>query len=204
MNNQNFKSQAGQDKWVCKFFNYKRDGYFIELGGYDGVTFSNTYFLEKELNWQGIIVEASQSLFPLVENSRDCICVNKAIYKENTTVKFHTSKWDGNINENGKETIEAITPKTLLEQNNSPKIIDYISLDIEGGELDVLNSFPFNEYEVILWTIEHNIKDIGPEYKNKLFSVMNANGFVRIREDVPCGPNGQPFEDWYVHPKYMK
>ena len=208
----NYTSQAGQDKWVSKFFDNHENRFFVEVGGYDGITFSNTYHLEKDLKWKGIIVEGSQLLFPKITKIRDCICVNSAIYKEDTTVQFSTgthpiNKWDGKIRTSGKETVRAITMKTLFEECIAPKIIDYISMDIEGAEYDALTKFPFDTHVAILWTIEHNlyIKN-DPTLKNNIKKIMLANNYVLAAENVsPVNPTKRPdipFEDWYIHKDY--
>jgi hypothetical protein len=52
-------SQYGQDQLIDKLLNQKRNGFFVEIGGYDGETFSNSLFLEKERRWSGLLVEAN-------------------------------------------------------------------------------------------------------------------------------------------------
>ena len=59
----NFQSQVGQDEWVVSFFSSKGDGYFLDIGAHNGVDLSNTYYLEKELQWNGICVEADPYIF---------------------------------------------------------------------------------------------------------------------------------------------
>lgn len=65
-----FYSQSEQDKWVCEFFNYKKNGYFVEVGAYDGIQTSNTYFLEKELAWTGVCIEADTTIFQELSKHR--------------------------------------------------------------------------------------------------------------------------------------
>ena len=61
-----YTSQVEQDKWAIEeIFSFKENGYFIEIGAADGIHFSNTYVLEKELGWQGICIEP----FPLSFNN---------------------------------------------------------------------------------------------------------------------------------------
>ena len=199
-----FTSQAGQDKWVCEFFKEKKNGYFLDIGAYDGVRWSNTYSLEKELDWTGLLIEASLDLCNHMKISRSSQIIQKAVYKENTILKFKTDKWAGHINENGLETVEAVTLKKILKDYNAPKVIEYASLDIEGGEIDALLGFPFDEYDVILWTVEHNLYYGDSKFKDEIFKILSINGYTRTHDNVCSGGDPKyPFEDWYVNNKYL-
>jgi len=69
----NYKSQIGQDKYVLdNIFANKKNGYFIELGGADGVTYSNTYYMEKELDWNGICIEPNPKYKECLKKNRNC------------------------------------------------------------------------------------------------------------------------------------
>ena len=198
-----FYSQVGQDKWVCEHFNFKKNGYFLDLGAYDGIDLSNTYYLEKELEWKGICVEASREIYKTLKNNRTNLCVNKAIFKENTKLRFNAAGMGGRISLLGSEFTEMIDSTTielLLKENNAPKVIDYISLDIEGNEYDALLGFPFNEYQVGLWTVEHNLHGGGNglALKNNIFSILTKNGYHRIKENIGTAPQ-YPMEDWYIN-----
>ena len=63
-------SQSQQDEWVCEFYKGKQSGYFVEVGAHNGIQSSNTYFLEKELNWKGVCIEANESLFSDLTKNR--------------------------------------------------------------------------------------------------------------------------------------
>lgn len=171
--------------------------FFIEAGAHNGIDISNTYLLEQN-GWQGICVEPGED-FKLLEQNRKCICVNKALWKENCIVKFNELGCGGSISQDGKE-IEAITFKTLLEDYKAPKIIDYISLDVEGSEYDVLTAFPFEYYKVLLWTIEHNQAKDGGKMRDKIRELMISKGYKLAVADVYCGDD--PFEDWWINTRY--
>jgi FkbM family methyltransferase len=207
-----YKSQIGQDYWVCNSLNNKRNGYFIDIGAHDGLWYSNTYYLEKELGWKGICVEPDKDMFNKLKLIRDCICINKAVYDQNTEVEFVSveeintpegirgirtclSKLYPKINGNSQFT-ETITMEKLMTDNNSPSNIDYISIDTEGAEYEILSGFPFNKYKVKLWTIEHNQFLDDSQLKKKIRRIMRINGYhVLPRSQKPKGAN--IFEDWY-------
>jgi len=74
-----YYSQSNQDKWVAEFLEFKKNGYFIEVGAYDGIQTSNTYFFEKNFNWSGICIEANPSVFNSLIKNRKSVNVNKAV-----------------------------------------------------------------------------------------------------------------------------
>jgi FkbM family methyltransferase len=200
-----FKSQVGQDKWVVDFFAAKEGGYFLDIGAHNGVDLSNSYYLEKKLGWNGICVEADPDLFEVLKNNRECICVNVAASDSSGKIKFLKDGFSGRAEENPRSIeIESKSLAEILEENNSPKVIDYLSLDIEGMELQVLSKFPFDEYEIILITVEHNVymrNQIVQKNKQGIYDILTSNGYEIHSENVQS--QGLAFEDWYINKKYL-
>jgi len=194
----NFYSQAGQDEWIANFFNFKKNGYFLDIGANDGVNINNTYFLEKKLEWGGICIEADPNIFKSLITNRKCHCVNIAISNDNKGIKFLSDGLSGR--ESNSPTSIEISTKTLkevLEENDSPKIIDYLSLDIEGMELRALEGFPFEEYKILAMTVEHNLYLGKKEYKEQVKKFLVSKGYFLYKENVES--DGLPFEDWYIN-----
>lgn len=192
---ESYYSQAGQDAWVVKMMGSKK-GFFVDLGAYDGVQTSNTYFLEKYLGWGGICVEGNVEAFFKLCPARTCQTVNKAVTDYKGICQFGADRiGEGSII--GCDTLE-----NILIDYVAPKTIDYLSMDIEGEELKVLKIFPFHDWDIKLITVEHNRYCDGPEKKDALFELLTRNGYERVVEDAKClDPNplyfNQPFEDWY-------
>lgn len=204
-----FRSQVGQDQWVCQRLQNKQRGYFVDIGAADGMWLSNTYYLENALNWSGICVEAHPARFADLAKNRKCTTVNKAIYKENGTIEFALSNGIFGVKDDLQfpvtetaETLEAITMEKLLDDNNAPHLIDYISLDTEGNDYNVLLGFPFDRYAVKLWTIEHNAYADGGVLKDKIRALMASKGYVVI-PDAEKSHDANIFEDWFVHQDYI-
>lgn len=200
-----FVSQAGQDKWICEYFNYKKNGYFLDIGAHDGTWLSNSLYLEKELGWYGICVEPDKNNFDKLIKNRNCICINKAIYSENKIVEFAPSGIHGirdhvqipcNVETKGI-LVESITMGKLMADNNVPLLIDYISLDTEGADYNVLLGFPFDKYKVGAWTIEHNAYLDNGALMQKIREIMIKNGYQIARGNVEC--EGSNFEDWWIN-----
>jgi FkbM family methyltransferase len=196
-----YYSQANQDKWVCEFLNFKQNGFYLDIGAYDGIQTSNTFVLEKDLNWSGICVEANSEVFNTLSLNRKSKNLNLAVLDYKGYCSFYR---DSVRNDNIGNLTPCDTLNNILEQNDAPSIIDYMSIDIEGSEFNALKDFDFKKWQINLITIEHNLYVDGDFNKNRLFKLLSENNFERVFEDVVCldtNPNfyQKPYEDWYVN-----
>ena len=184
-------SQAGQDEWVLRsVFNWKTGGYFLDIGAAEGVELSNTYALEKYFAWNGICVEADPQSFAKLRKNRRCATIQACLAGTEGKVAFATRPtFYGGIIEPSVEgsdviEVEAITISRLLVEQSAPNTIDYLTIDVEGAEDDILSSFPFQSHRFLCATIERP----GP----KLRSILAENGYLLVAE--------QPALDaFYIH-----
>lgn len=200
-----FIGQKGQDKWVIDtIFNYKTGGYFVDLAATDGVAINNTLLLERKLNWDGICIEPNPKYYDKLKKNRNCNVTDIVVDKANDIeIKFridngelggivdidtdNNEKYRGNQLKNA--TILNLKTKTLeyvLDKFNAPKVIDYLSLDVEGAEERILRNFPFNKYTFLAMTIERPT----PELEKVLFD----NGYVFVMVSKK-----KLFDTFYVH-----
>lgn len=198
-----YYSQSGQDEWVNQFFNSKKKGFFIEVGAYDGIQTSNTYFFEKNLDWDGICIEANPQIFQKLKVNRKSKNINLAVNDFKGECFFGGDK----VTNQGTK-VSCDTLNNILIQNSCPKIIDYLSLDIEGFEIVALESLDFDYFEIGLITVEHNSYLVGEDNKNKIFDLLTKKGFTRTNNDVVCEDTNplwykKPYEDWYVNNKLL-
>ncbi len=181
-------SQLGQDLEVIKSYNYKENGFFIEIGANDGIYFSNTHLLETQYKWNGICCEPIPINFKkLVKNRPNSICYDKAVYNvSGLTLNFDIiNHWDvlsgisdhidpnKSYTDNDKNTIQvqSISLLDVLTNANAPLFIEYMSLDTEGSEFEILKNFNFEKYTFGLIDVEHNyIEPRRTEIKNLLLS----------------------------------
>ena len=221
----NSKSQLKQDLWVLDTLNHKKNGFFIEIGAYDGITYSNTYLLENNYNWSGICIEPNPFVYPHLKNNRNCICLKELLFsEENIVQKFQCANEVSCVeNENNalemddefmelmkknnvRDDIIEMKTNTLLNvvrNNNVPKIIDYISCDTEGTELEIIKNFPFNEYLVKTITIEHNAGCIGDKYQKQIREFLESKDFEFIKGNDPVeGWNQGPIDDFYKNKNF--
>ncbi len=188
-------SQSGQDAYLDeRVFKGKRDGTFVEIGGYDGITGSNCLFFELMRGWSGLLVEPAPVFFEQAKAFRRATCLQPALADQEGTAEFLevaegysqmsglTASYDAKL----REAVEAdprhkgrlievkITTLAALLDQHGLEDIDFISLDVEGGELAVLSSFPFERYNVHAWTIENNTGD------TDVPALMHERGYNRI------------------------
>jgi FkbM family methyltransferase len=198
-------SQIGQDLEVLKIYNNKTNGFYVDIGAHDGITFSNTYLLEKSYNWKGICAEPVPKNYKLLRANRpNAMCCNMAVYnKSDSVVMFDIAdNYDflsgiterigcylDSVNANKTQIlVRTITLNDLLERYNAPQFIDYLSLDTEGSELDILQSVDFNKYIFGLIDVEHNYTEPN---RTQMRELLVANGYEYRRENK--------FDDCYKH-----
>ena len=198
--NEKYFSQAGQDKIIKEFFfKNKKNGFFVEIGAFDGIQGSNCYHFEKFLNWDGIAIEPSRIQFEKLKKNRKCKILNEAVSHEIKEVEFveviegltqmsgiNDNFYQRNmkiITKNERSKTQSINLKTITFEQAVPKNtdIDYLSIDIEGGEMDLLNSINFNDNNIKLISVENNI----PAEQNfkDFFDSKNFVYFDRVGQD---------------------
>jgi FkbM family methyltransferase len=202
------KSQLRQDLFVLSELNFKKNGFFVEFGATNGKDLSNTYLLEKNFGWKGILSEPAKIWKAEIETNRphsfiETNCVwnvshltlkfNETKEPELSTINIYSEK-DGHSLERKSGNhydVSTISLNDLLKKYNAPHYIDYISIDTEGSEFEILNAFDFNEYIFGIITCEHNFT----ANREKIHDLLFRNGYIRKYENV------SGFDDWYTRKK---
>lgn len=199
-------SQFLQDLFVLFFLKNTMNGFFVEFGACDGIDYSNTLFLEKEMGWNGILAEPDKFFFDNLKVNRKCNCCDLAVYKESGhCLKFShvigdsklstiTKYQNNDVHKANRSNVEyfevnTITLDELLDLYSAPDSIDYISIDTEGSELDIIRNFNFEKRRIRCWTIEHNHN---VEVRNEVFTIMSQFNYVRVFEGF------SECDDWFV------
>jgi hypothetical protein len=199
-----FCSQFGQDLFVLNELNFKKNGFFVEFGATNGINSSNTYLLENKFNWRGILAEPAKIFYDELNKNRKCFIETNLVWKNSQSrLLFHEDfagglstikkfiDHDTQIRKKNKEYIlETISLNDLLVKYNAPKIIDYLSIDTEGSEFNILNNFDFNKYKFRIITCEHNFTP----NKNKIHKLLTKNGYVKKHSSLVSF-----VDDWYVY-----
>lgn len=188
-------SQSFQDLWVLyektRLGEYRPRKFYVEFGAHDGIEGSNTLLLQKKY-WEGLLVEPDPFVYPeLVKNRSNVSTVidSKAVYTSSDewvdftqTIENHQFSTISHYYDNSDKfteknlSVRTITLSDLLETWDLPSRIDYISVDTEGSEPDIMEKF-FSEntkYSVDMFTIEHNFKN-----RDVLYEIMTSNGYER-------------------------
>jgi FkbM family methyltransferase len=186
-------SQIGQSAFMDNALNYSSKGFFVEAGGHDGEWISNTLYFELKYAWTGILIEPLPYLCEkILEKNRNIYVLNACIANKRPIIsKLNVADaWSGRLSEMDAETKKKYTKNsvvyvpcfslyTILKAIEVDKI-DYFSLDIEGGEYDVLKSIDFNKLNIRSFTIEHNgVK----EPKKNIKNLMAENNYKLLKED---------------------
>ena len=194
--NYNYFSQFEQDKYIHeKFFLNKLNGTFVDIGAFDGVTISNTFFFEKHLNWTGICVEPNPKIFKKLKKNRSCICIEGGIAestgKQNFRlagvlsglVDYYDERHMQRYNLYAKPVIEVqcYTLESILKKHGIFDI-DFLSIDTEGNELSILKTIDFNKISIDVITVENNYgnKEIRVFLEEKGYKLVKRLGVDEI------------------------
>jgi len=197
-------AQFFQDLLVLFLLKEKRDGYFIEFGVMDGITLSNTFLLESKYSWRGIAAEPARCWHQELRRNRTCSLDHRCVWSKsgeilqfNETPEAEFSTIDALSNsdrhaehrkEGNRYTVETISLRDLLRAHDAPRSIDYLSIDTEGSEFAILNSFFPTQHKVRIITVEHNYTG----QRLDIHSLLTSWGYTRMFEELSM------WDDWYI------
>ena len=210
-NVKNIKSQLYQDVFASFIIGNQFDKTFLEFGATDGLELSNSFMLENTLNWSGALSEPSpQWHVALKENRKYTKIIKKCIWSESGKIldffmsdrgNFSTlnefidsDKYSMPLNTESRKkagkliTVETISLNDVIKEyfnNTSPS---YISIDTEGSEFKILESFNFENYRPKVFTVEHNFTEL----QSKIDELMVSKNYERIFRKLTS------FDAWYV------
>lgn len=198
------RAQLFQDLFVLCQSGFKREGFFVEFGATDGLCLSNTDLLEKQFGWRGILSEPARKWQAALRANRtatiDFGCVwstsggtlefNETDEAEYSTIEdFSSTDSHRDIRTKGiRYTVPTISLIDLLEKHHAPECIDYLSIDTEGSEYEILSAFDFSRYRIAVITVEHNYTP----NRERIHELLANHGFRRVHEAW------SKFDDWYV------
>jgi len=172
LKNNKYFSQAGQDLFVLEMLRHKKNGYYCEVGGNHPFESNNTFLLENDYSWKGVSIEYDAELTQNYNKERHNLCIQA----DATSFNYFN----------------------YFTQNNFPKQIDYLSLDIDPAEntYKALKQIPFEHFKFSVITYEHDKYSSGEKYMNLSREFILSLGYKMVVSNVKVF--GRDFEDWYV------
>jgi len=175
-----FNSQCAQDLFVVATLKNKQGGTFLEIGSNDPVIINNTFLLESEFGWRGVMVEYDQSYLPSYITKRPN---SHYVMQDATKIDYLTE----------------------LQKAGMPNSIDYLQIDLDVDNRSTIDTLirldqtVFDTYTFATVTFEHDVYR-GNYFDTRKISreIFAKRGYVCVFKDVDGG--GGAFEDWYVHP----
>ena len=197
-------SQIFQDLLPLYIFqnNLETKSYFVEVGANDGITFSNTLLLEEKYGWDGLLIEPNQKLAEVI-NIRKCKWAPFAVGEKNNEIKKFFASTNSLLSSTSHKSRSFVTEyevishtlTKILKINNVPQNIDFMTIDIEGDELEAIRNLDLNYYQIKIICVEHNYDRI----KEALIDDhMKSYGYVRILRVA------SQFDAFYVKNEYIK
>jgi len=184
---------------------------FVEFGACDGALFSNTFLLEKS-NWIGVVAEPAKKWHKQLFKNRNCIISTKAVsdmsgenllFLETKDPEF-SSLYDNSEDDMFADyrknntlksyNVETISLNDLIFKSGIESKVTYLSIDTEGGELEILRNFDFELWSPAIITVEHNFSDMAVTINDFLLT----KGYIKVLESI------SKFESWFIHPDQIR
>lgn len=205
LQNQRFATSLhGQDLFALAELGFKSNGFFVEFGAADGILFSNTYLLEKRFAWTGILAEPAKIWERKLFENRTAAIETRCVWIESdSTIRFKEvdvallSTIDAfsaagrrpELRKSGRVyDVETTSLIDLLDKHHAPTQIDFLSIDTEGSEFDILSSFDFDKYRFSVIVCEHNHTPM----REEIYGLLAKKGYVRKYKQLSEN------DDWYV------
>ena len=184
------RSEYGQDIFALLANDFAENKTFVEVGAFDGQTFSNTFLLEKVYGWRGVLVEPVPRNYSEIGKTRSARAIFGAVVPNRVdTIKILENPapnlsliiaGNGPFRFRGKiHTVPAFTLETILDLAAPNGMIDFLSIDIEGEEFAILESFNFTKYEIKAICVEHNHSS----ERTRLKELLAMNGYLAVFEE---------------------
>lgn len=183
--------------------------FFVEFGATDGLTLSNSYLLEKK-HWSGILAEPDQSWHKSLFENRSVKIVTHCVYsRSGEIIKFRESSigelsgilefadndgWGETRRIGSIRNVETISLDDLLTENNAPNHVNFLSIDTEGSEYEIIKNFNFKKWSIDFVVIEHNFTSAQEFLKIK----MEESGYKQILPVISA------WDSWFIKADLLK
>jgi FkbM family methyltransferase len=206
-------AQLCQDLWVLWETGGKREGFFAEFGATNGRDLSNTWLLEDEYGWSGILAEPFTGWHAQLAANRRARIDHRCVWKQSGqqlqfVIAPDMPEYGGvearafdDVNaavrsQSGERVVvQTVTLNDLLREHAAPAHIDYLSIDTEGSELDILQVFDFDSYRVDLISVEHSFNEAK---RQAIRALLQGHGYVQRFSRF------SRWDDWYARRDFLE
>lgn len=202
-------AQILQDLWVLYMLGSPRGGYFVEFGACDGRSLSNTRLLEEDYGWTGILAEPNPVWHDALQANRRAVIDRRCVAAHSDeTVDFLSTdampelsrmadiipddvhERNGNRDRQTLYRVQTVSLNDLLDQHGAPDVVDYLSVDTEGSEYEILRHADLTRRRFRLISVEH----AGEAAKrDQILALLEGAGYRRWMPEL------SRWDDWYVH-----
>jgi FkbM family methyltransferase len=188
---------------VISSLNFKRNGFFVEFGATNGVDLSNSFLLEKNYGWKGILAEPAKIWHSSLTKNRtshielDCVWSESntsIVFNEVSEPEISTISLFNELDEHSEKRklglsyqVNTISLHDLLNKYDAPFEIDFLSIDTEGSEYEILKAFDFSSYNIKIICCEHNFTPM----RNEINALLSAHGYKKRYEECSM------IDDWF-------
>ncbi len=198
------RAQLRQDLFVLTQLDFKRHGFFVDVGATNGIDLSNTYLLETAFQWRGIVAEPARRWQAALRANRSAAIETRCVWRTTGSVvnfrevhigelstidEFSAGDTHSEARRRGRTyEVGTISLNDLLHLHQAPRVIDFLSIDTEGSEYEILKAVDFDRYSFSVITCEHN----HTPKRDRILQLLSGHGYVRKFENL------SRFDDWYV------
>jgi FkbM family methyltransferase len=190
-----YYSQNGEDIIISSIFKNKQNGFYIDIGAHHPKRYSNTHLLY-ERGWNGINIDANpESITAFKKYRRRDINVLAGVSSNNETLTYHmfsdpavntfsaaeAEKWKqrNTISYLGSMQIETKHINNILKEHLDNDVsTDYLNVDIEGLDLQVLQTLDFTTYKPAVISVEEHGVLLDEINQSEIYQLLTANGYV--------------------------
>lgn len=177
-------AQHGEVEWLES--NWARlglpsRGVFVDVGAFDGLTHSNTAWLEKSKGWSGVVIEADPRSVDALRRNRGCAVANCAIGSGSAGMfaLHNTREWAGFLRSNCPSVWMPMVRLDAVLVAHGIKHIDVLSIDTEGTEIDVLKTIDLALWRVAVILVEWNTAEQPPHFI-EIECYLTPKGYTRL------------------------
>lgn len=201
------RSQIFQDAFVLHVLGSDRPGFFVDFGATDGISLSNSWLLETGYGWRGILAEPARNWHAALQANRPAALIEtrcvwtqtgaELVFREVAERELSTIDLFADSDSQARKrqkaetySVTTVSMNDMLAEMGAPAPFDYLSIDTEGSEFDILSHFDIARYMPRVITVEHNYTP----RRRDIHDLLAGVGYRRVLTEVSL------FDDWYLAP----